>query len=192
MYFKILIDVCVKILDTKYEKGDPPSIVNDNCSHLSLHQRTSLLKLLTKFEELFDGTLGEWDTEPVSLELKEGAKPYAGKPYPIPRIHRETLKKEVERLCELGVLKWQPESEWASQSFIVPKKDQTVRFLSDFREVNKRIVRNPFPLPKISTVLQEMEGFTFATALDLNMGCYTIRLDPDAQKICTIIFPWGK
>jgi len=40
--------------------------------------------------------------------------------------------------------------------------------------------------------LQELEGFTFATALDLNMGYYTIRLDPDASKIFTIIFPWGK
>ncbi len=29
-------------------------------------------------------------------------------------------------------------------------------------------------------------------ALDLNMGYYTIILDPDASKICTIIFPWGK
>ena len=37
-----------------------------------------------------------------------------------------------------------------------------------------------------------MEGFTFATSLDLNMGYYTIRLDPDAQKICTIVLPWGK
>jgi hypothetical protein len=41
-------------------------------------------------------------------------------------------------------------------------------------------------------VLQEIEGFSYATALDLNMGYYTIRLDPDASKICTIIFPWGK
>ncbi len=41
-------------------------------------------------------------------------------------------------------------------------------------------------------VLQEIEGFSFATALDLNMGYYIIRLDPDASKICTIIFPWGK
>jgi hypothetical protein len=40
--------------------------------------------------------------------------------------------------------------------------------------------------------LQEIEGFPFATALDLNMGYYTIRLDPDASKIYTIIFPWGK
>jgi hypothetical protein len=41
-------------------------------------------------------------------------------------------------------------------------------------------------------VLQELEGFTFATALDLNMGYYTIRLDPDSSRICAIIFPWGK
>jgi hypothetical protein len=99
----------------------------------------------------------------------------------------------VERLCKLGVLERQPASKWALPSFIIPKKDKTVRFLSDFREVNKRLIRIPFPIPKISNVLQEIEGFTYSTALlDLNMGYYTIRLDPDASKICTIIFPWGK
>ncbi len=64
--------------------------------------------------------------------------------------------------------------------------------MSDFREVNKRIARNPFPIPKMSTVLQELEGFTYMTALDLNMGYYIIRLDPDSSKTCTIIFLWGK
>ncbi len=98
----------------------------------------------------------------------------------------------MERLCKLGVLERQPASEWALPSFIIPKKDRTVRFLSSFGEVKKRLVRKPFPTPKISTVLQELEGFTFATALDLNLGYYTIRLDPDASKICTIIFLWGK
>ena len=72
------------------------------------------------------------------------------------------------------------------------KKDNTACFVSNFREVNKQLVRKLFPIPKISTVLQELEGFTFATALDLNMGYYTIRIDPDASKICTIISPWGK
>jgi hypothetical protein len=80
-----------------------------------------------------------------------------------------------------------------SQKLLLPlqrKKSVTTLYpQSDLREVNKQIVRKPFPLPKISTVLQEIEGFTFATALDLNMGYYHIRLDPDSQKICTIIFP---
>jgi hypothetical protein len=69
-----------------------------------------------------------------------------------------------------------------------------VRIISDFRVLNKRIVRKPYPIPKISTILQELnvEGFIYATALDLNMGYYTIRLHPTASEKCTIIFPWGK
>jgi hypothetical protein len=35
-----------------------------------------------------------------------------------------------------------------------------------------------------------MEEFTFASALDLNMRYYHIKLDADAQKLCTIVFPW--
>jgi hypothetical protein len=70
--------------------------------------------------------------------------------------------------------------------------NRTVCFLSNFWEVNKRLIKKPFPIPKISPVLQELERFTFAMALDLNMGYCTIRLDPDASRICTIIFPWGK
>jgi hypothetical protein len=138
---------------------------------------------------LIDGNLGDWKIKPVSFQLKEGVTPYHGQAFPVPKVHKETIKKEVERLCELGVLlERQPASEWALPSFIIPEKEQTVCFLSDFWEVNKRLVRKPFPIPKISTVLQEIERFSYATALDLNMGYYTIRLDPDAFKICTIIF----
>jgi hypothetical protein len=78
------------------------------------------------------------------------------------------------RLCKLGVLERQPASEWASSLFIIPKKNRTISFVSDFWEVNKSSVRKHFPTQKISTVLQELEGFTFAIALDLNMGYYTI------------------
>ncbi len=152
----------------------------------------SLLALLLKFKELFDGMLGDWRLPPVYFELKEGAKPYHGRPYPIPKIHKATLMKDIDRLVLIGVLKWQPLSKWAPPSVIILKKDYTVRRISDFRELNKQIVRKPFPIPKISTTLQELEGFTYATTLDLNMGYYTIKLDPTAAKVRTIIFPWGK
>ena len=182
----------LEILDANYQKANLAEIVNDYSNHLSVPERHKLLELLTEFEELFNGTLGDFKTDPISFELKEGAKAFHGRPFPIPHIHLETLKREVERLVELGVLKPQPNLEWGSPTFIIPKKNKQVRFISDFREVNKKIVRKPFPIPKSSSTLQEMEGFTYATALDLNMGYYTIRLDPDAQKICTIVLPWGK
>jgi hypothetical protein len=41
-------------------------------------------------------------------------------------------------------------------------------------------------------MLKELEDFTYAIAVDLYMGYYTIRLDPAASEMCTIIFPWGK
>jgi hypothetical protein len=39
-------------------------------------------------------------------------------------------------------------------------------------------------------MIRSMEGFTFASALDLNMGYYHIKLDTDIQKVCTIVFTW--
>jgi hypothetical protein len=182
----------VEILDANYDDLDLPSIVKNNCTHLSTSHRNLLLVLLLEFEELFNGTLGDWKLLPVSFELKEGAKPYHGRPYAIPKIHKATLMKEIDCLILIGVLKWQPLSKWASPSFIIPKKDHTVRTISDFRELNKQIVRKPYPIPKISATLQELEGITYATTLELIMGYYTIGLDPTAAKMCTIIFPWGK
>jgi hypothetical protein len=38
--------------------------------------------------------------------------------FPIPKVHKETIMKEIRRLIELGVLEWQPLSEWAAPSFI--------------------------------------------------------------------------
>ncbi len=149
----------VEILDAKYDKADLPSIVKNNCVHLSTPHQSLLFALLLKYEEIFDGTLGDWKLPPVSIELKEGAKPYHGRPHPIPNVHKATLMKEIDQLIAIGVLKWQPLSRWASPSFIIHKKDHTVRTISGFRELNKHIVRKPYPIPKISTTLQELEGF---------------------------------
>jgi hypothetical protein len=182
----------VKILDAKYEKANLTAIIRENCSHLTASDREKLLSVLLKFEPLFDGTLGDWKLLPVFFELKEGMKPYHGRPYLIPHKHKAVLMKEIKWLCNIGVLEWQPSSRWALPTFIIPKKDSTVHTISDFRELNKRIVRKPYPIPKIITILQELEGFTYATALDLNMGYYSIRLDLMASEMCTIIFPWGK
>jgi hypothetical protein len=45
------------ILDTKYEKADPQSVISTNCTRLSLPNQYKLLELLTESEELFHGTL---------------------------------------------------------------------------------------------------------------------------------------
>ena len=181
-----------KILDAHYEKANLVDVVKRHCCHLSTKRREAILNLLLQYEDLFDGTLGTFHTKPVHLELKKDAVPKHHKAFPVAKIHEETLKKELDRLCKLGVLKKNSDSTWAAPTFIIPKKNGTVRFISDFRYLNKCLVRKPYPIPKIADVLQKIEGLEWATSLDLNMGYYTVHLDLYSQKLCTIVTPWGK
>jgi hypothetical protein len=75
-----------QILDAKNKKADLQSIVRDNCKHLSANQKKKLLQLLTEYELLFNGTLGDWKTKPVSFQLKEGVSPYHGRAFPVPKV----------------------------------------------------------------------------------------------------------
>ena len=179
------------ILDAKYNAANLKQVVTDSIN-LNKEEKAKLHKLLLKYEDMFDGTLGKWNGTPHSIHLKDNVTPYHGKAYKIPHAYEATLKKEVQRLCEIGVLKKVNHSQWAAPCFVIPKKDKTVRFLSNFRELNKRIKRYPFPIPNIQDLLLKLEGFTHATALDLNMGYYHIELCPDSKKLCTIVLPWGK
>jgi hypothetical protein len=57
----------MRILDAKYTKADLRLVVRDNCKHLKVDQQKKLLQLLTNYELLFNGTLGDWKTKPVSF-----------------------------------------------------------------------------------------------------------------------------
>ena len=180
-----------KILDAKYAPADLNAVVQV-CRHLTEDEKSQLHALLHKYEHLFDGTLGTWNNKPYNIELKEGAKPYHSRPFPVPKIHERTLKVELDRLVKLGVLKQINDREWAAPTFIISKKDATVRFISDFRELNKCIKHKPFPIPKIQDLLLKLEGFQHAMSLNLNMGYYHIELTPFSKRLCTIVTPWGK
>ena len=84
----------VHILDAKYEKADLQSAASTNCTHLSLPNQNKSPELLTEYEELFDEILGDWKTESVSFELREGAKPHHDRPFPVPREHKDTILKK--------------------------------------------------------------------------------------------------
>ena len=71
---QVLTHRFVHIIDAKHEKADLQLVDSMNCSHLSLPCQSKLLKLLTEYKELFDGTLGDWKAKLISFELMEGAK----------------------------------------------------------------------------------------------------------------------
>jgi hypothetical protein len=128
----------VRILDSKYEKADLDQVAAD-AEDLDEHQQKKLLSLLKDFEDLFDGTLGKWNTDPIDIETKPDHKPSSARYYPVPKINKATFKKELQRLVEIGVLTPVQQSEYGTPVFIISKKEGTVRFLTDYRRINQGI-----------------------------------------------------
>jgi hypothetical protein len=125
--------------------------------------------------------------------MDPNCKPIHARAYTVPRSVEQQLRNEIVRLVDIGVLEEVYSSEWSFPSFAIPKKRGTIRVVNDFRKLKLLLKRHPFPIPwnGKGDMIHSMEGFTFASALDLNMGCYHIKFDADAdaQKPCTIVFP---
>jgi len=180
-----------RILGAKCDKADVEKICEEQ-AELDKQQREQLEESLRKCKALFDGQLGRLHGQEVKLELQEGAKPCHARAYNAPRCHMQTLKAEVERLVKIGVLKKVNRSEWAAPAFVIPKKDGSARFISDFRELNERTLMKPCPIPNIQDMTLNLEGFQWATSLDLNMGDHHVRLDPASKQRCAVALPFGK
>ena len=67
-----------------------------------------------------------------------------------------------------------------------------MRFITDYLNINHKLVIKTYPLPRIVYTVQKLEGLQYATSLYINMGYYTIRLYPDRQDMETIVTEFGK
>ena len=173
-----------------YEPSNLQNIV-DKCVYLLPLQREQLRSLLTRFETLFDGRLKTFKGPPVHLELIDNPVPVRRRPYTIPTSHLSVFKEELNRLISIGVIEKARRSEWIAGTFIVPKKDGRVRWITDFRGLNKSLKRKVYPLRKISEIFQRRSGYQYFTKLDISMQYYTFVLDEPSRNLCTFATPFG-
>jgi hypothetical protein len=129
----------------------------------------------------------------IHLEFEENTTPYHARPYAIPKVHDEVFKKELKHLVEIGVLRKCGATEWAAPTFIIPKKDGRVRWITDFQELNKFLKRRVYPLPFIQEVLHRRSGYKYFTKINLTrMFYYNLELDEASKELCTIVTLYGK
>jgi hypothetical protein len=142
-------------------------------------------KLRIKYEKVFSeippGRPPDRGTEHI-IELEEGAKPVMITPY----RHLKRLKDEIERtikeLLAMGHIR-PSKSPFASSVVLVKKKDGTLRMCIDYRVLNKRTIKNRYPIPRIDELIDELHGACYFSKIDLRSGYHQIRVrEQDIEK----------
>ena len=75
------------------------------------------------------------------------------------------LRKKLDHLVKIGVLSSQGTSKWASPTFIIPKNDGRVHWVSNLRVLKKVIIRRQYLLPIIKEILKRHAGYSIFSRL---------------------------
>jgi hypothetical protein len=104
--------------------------------------------------------------------------------------HEDAIKQQVEELIQLGVI--EPfNGEFYSQTLMVKKADDTLRFCIDFRFLNNITVDQKWPLPNINSLLEKVSGHKYYTVMDLTSGYHQCPMTKRAQRLTSFITSIG-
>ena len=126
----------------------------------------------------------------MQIDTLPGARPKAARQYRLTPIEQTELEKQVKHLIHMGWIT-PSVSPWASCILFAPKPGGKLRLCIDYRYLNENTVKNTYPLPRIDTLLDKLQGNKFFSALDLISGYHQIRVHEDSQPKTAFRTPDG-
>ena len=113
-----------------------------------------------------------WDH---AIEMKEGFVPRKGKVYPLSREEREEIRELIRKQLRKGYIRLS-KSPQTAPVFFVGKKGEKKRMVQDYRYLNEWTIKNDYPLPLISDVLENIGTKKVFMKMDLRWGYNNIRI----------------
>lgn len=127
------------------------------------------------------------------IQLRENAQPVVHPARQVPVPLKDRLKKVLDRMTTLGVIKRIEEpTDWVNSMVCVKKRNGDLRVCMDPKDLNDNIKREHYQIPKREEIMNEMSGAKYFTKLDASQGFWQIRLDEDSTKYCTFNTPFGR
>ena len=121
----------------------------------------------------------------------EDASPIRLPPYRLPLAPHVYLREEVKSLLTMGIIV-PSKSHWAAPVVLVPKKDGSKRLCVDYRKLNLITRADPYPIPRVEDLIDDIGREKYITALDLTKGYWQVPVAKSSQDKTAFITPWGK
>ncbi|GJT66291.1 putative reverse transcriptase domain-containing protein [Tanacetum coccineum] len=160
-------------------------ICDEKVVHIPIDGKTLIIRVVREFPEVFPEDLP--GLPPVrqvefQIDLIPGAAPVARAPYRLAPSEMQELSNQLQELADRGFI--QPStSPWGAPVLFVKKKDGSFRMCIDYRELNKLTVKNHYPLPRIDDLLDQLQGSSVYSKINLRSGYHQLKVrDEDISK----------
>lgn len=160
------------------------------CNHMNLEEKEAIEELCSKFSDIFylDGDKISC-TSVIKHEIKtpESAQTIFQRPYRLPYSQKMEIEKQVKQLEKDNIIT-PSDSPWNAPLLVIPKKadasgENKYRVVVDFRKLNNITIGDAFPMPDVTTILDQLGKAKYFTCLDLASGYHQVQIHPqDRQK----------
>lgn len=157
---------------------------------LTEKQRGELLQLLQQYPDVLTDIPGDTNLAEHDIKLTS-TEPVRSRPYPVPHAMRETVKEEIRKMLDMGII-YRVDSPYASPIVIVQKPGQkSSRFCIDYRKLNKITVFDSEPIGNADDIFAKLSKSKYLSKLDLAKGYWQIPVKEEYQKYTAFISTEG-
>ena len=164
--------------------GPKASFVGGNCNEVKSDFAD---QLKAQYPQAFMG-VGKLKDFELKLHVNPDVPPVAQKLRRVPFALRDKVKAKIDELLEDDIIeRVEGPTTWASPVVVAPKPSGEIRLCVDMRRANEAIIRERLPIPTVDEVLEELNGSTVFSKLDMRHGFHQIELHQDSRDITTFI-----
>lgn len=99
----------------------------------------------------------------------------------MPQIELDEIDRQLNNWLDEGIIR-NSQSDYSSPIVLVQKKDGTKRICIDYRQLNRKIIKDRYPLPLIEDQIDKLQNAKIFSTLDLKNGFFHVPVDQASRK----------
>lgn len=154
---------------------------------LTSREQAELQAVVDQFKQSTGAGLG--CTTRTEHVINAHSAPIKQRYYRVSPVMQKFIDSELDEMLKLGVVE-KSNSPWASPIVLVRKKgSDKFRFCVDYRKLNSVTVRDSYPLPLVSDILDKLNNAHYLTSLDVKSAYWQVSVSEASRPLTAFVVP---